>query len=81
MNVEIRGEGRSYKAVTGKYGEFKIHVPPGRYVVHVQKNGWEFETDGIMTFEDPENIRIEDGGCAQVQFVASTTKQRDRRDQ
>jgi len=74
LSVEVRGDQRSYRAVTDKDGRFKIHVPAGHYVVRVKKEGWKFETNPLMTYEDPGNITIEDSGCAQVQFEAHASK-------
>jgi len=72
--VEVRGDQRSYRAVTDKDDQFKIHVPAGHYVLRIKKEGWRFETDRLMTFEDPNDITVDDGGCAQVQFEAHAAK-------
>jgi hypothetical protein len=74
VSVELRGEKRSYKAVTNHFGEFKIHVPAGRYVVRVSKSGWKFDTDPLMTYEDPGNLTVENGGGAQVAFRGVSSK-------
>jgi hypothetical protein len=74
VSVEICGEKRTYKTGVDKYGVFKIHVPAGQYVVRVSKEGWKFEMDPIMTFEDPEDVKIENGGGAQVAFFDATKK-------
>lgn len=68
ITVQIHGDKRSYAAATDKAGQFKIHVPAGRYEVVPIQDGWSFEKD-IFSFEDPKKVEIEDGGCAQVQFI------------
>ena len=68
LSVDVRGDRKSYHAVTDKDGLFKIHVPAGHYEVRVIKEGSRFQIDRINSFEDPDNLEIEDGGCAQVQF-------------
>ena len=72
--VEIEGRATTYETFTNKDGEFRIHVPAGRYVILVALNGWTFKTDNIFTFEDPDDVRIENGSCAQVQFMGVRTK-------
>jgi len=74
VSVEICGEKRTYKTGVDKYGMFKIHVPAGHYVIRVSKKDWKFEMDPIMTFEDPNNVKIENGGGAQVAFFDATKK-------
>jgi hypothetical protein len=74
VSVEIRGGKRTYKTGVNKYGEFKIHVPAGHYVVRVVKEGWKFEMDPVMTFEDPNDVKIENGGGAQVAFLGAAQK-------
>ncbi len=59
--------------VTDKNGEFKIHVPAGKYEVHPIRTGWSF-TKNMFSYEDPSNLLIEDGGCAQIEF--ETTENR-----
>jgi hypothetical protein len=69
ITIEIRSKNREYKAVTNSKGEFKIRVPAGQYTVKPVQAGWRFRKD-IVSFEDPGNINIENGGGAQVQFEA-----------
>lgn len=76
VHVEAQGTAGHYSATTNEKGEFQLNVPPGHYVVLASKNGIVFTTADI-SYEDPRNIRIEPGGCAQVQFARAespTTK-------
>lgn len=67
--VEARGTGRVYKATTNAKGEFEIKVRPGRYTLRGTKPGFSFGK-ADLSYEDPQNLRIEWGGCVQVQLVA-----------
>lgn len=66
-HVEIQGK-RTYSAISDQKGEFEVKVPVGTYRVHVVADGFSFANSDI-SYADPEEIRIEPGGCAQVQFV------------
>jgi len=66
--VEAQGAAGLYAATTNEKGEFQLNVPAGRYVVIASKDGFTFDTADI-SYEDPRKIRIEPGGCAQVQFA------------
>lgn len=69
VRVEVRGAtGHHYTAVTNKGGQFQLDVPAGRYVVLGIENASAFETD-VLSYEDPRYIRIQLGGCAQVQLA------------
>lgn len=70
VQVEARGKGGTYTAVTNAKGEFVIRVPPGRYVVRAFKAGLSFAGADI-SYTDPKDVRIEPGGCAQVQLAAN----------
>ena len=69
VHVEARGTQGLYKATTNSKGEFEIKVPPGRYTVRAAKTGRSFYT-AEFSYENPEHLEIEPGGCVQVQFVA-----------
>lgn len=50
-------------------GAFRIKVPVGKYVLRAIAPGLSFFPDtDYSSYEDPDNIQIESGGCAQVQF-------------
>jgi hypothetical protein len=65
--VQLHGVNGDYKAATDRNGQFKIHVPSGRYEARPIRNGWFF-TKSMFSYEDPNNLVIEDGGCAQIEF-------------
>jgi carboxypeptidase family protein len=68
VRVEAQGTAGHYSATANEKGEFQLNVPAGRYVVLAIKDGFTFDTADI-SYENPRNIRIEPGGCAQVQFA------------
>jgi hypothetical protein len=68
VRVEAQGPTTRYAATTNEKGEFQINVPAGRYVVRASKNGIAFGT-ADFSYEDPRRVRIEPGGCAQVELA------------
>jgi Carboxypeptidase regulatory-like domain len=68
VHVKAEGAAGRFTAITNEQGEFEIDVPAGRYFVSATENGATFDTADI-SYEDPRNVRIEPGGCAQVQFA------------
>lgn len=69
VRVEARGTSGRYIATTNAKGEFRIEVPAGRYTVRAIRAGVSFQTSEL-SYEDPDNVRIEPGGCVQVQFAS-----------
>jgi hypothetical protein len=67
VRVEARGSKGYFAATTDTKGEFQIKVPAGVYSIRVTGKGQSFGNADI-SYEDPHNIRIEPGGCGQVQF-------------
>jgi hypothetical protein len=70
IRVVAKKENRNYDGKLDESGHFRIHVPPGRYRIVVFLEGWTFKKDPILSYEDPADITIENGGCAQVVFDA-----------
>jgi len=70
-HVSIKSVDATYYATVNGQGKFSIHVPSGHYVVRVSLAEWLFKTDEIDAYEDPANVVIEDGACAQVAFTAT----------
>jgi len=64
---------RDYRAISNRQGTFRIDVLSGRYNLHMRPEGWTFQAYDL-TYEDPKDLTIEDGGCAQVELQASKTK-------
>lgn len=69
VQVEARGTDGVYKATTNAKGQFEIKVPPGVYAVRATKSGFRFGDAGI-SYADSLNLRVEPGGCVQVQLAA-----------
>ncbi|HEX3377903.1 MAG TPA: carboxypeptidase-like regulatory domain-containing protein, partial [Candidatus Acidoferrales bacterium] len=67
VDITVSGEKHEYKTVTNRKGEFKIYVPPGHYSVVPSRAGWKFTID-ILSYEDPGQVDVQNGGGAQVQF-------------
>jgi hypothetical protein len=70
--VSVRGNGKSYSAVTDQHGRSEIRVLPGRYSIKAVSDV-PLETY-FMSYEQPE-ITVVDGSCAQIQFVAADKNQ------
>jgi hypothetical protein len=68
VHVEAQGTTGRYAATTNDKGEFQIKVPAGQYIVRASQNGILFDM-ADFSYEDPSMIRIEPGGCAQVEFA------------
>lgn len=68
IEFRVLGEGRTYTAVSGPDGWFRVPVPPGKYTVKAQ-------TDDVdpfdLSYDDPESLRLQRGECAELQFVKS----------
>jgi len=75
--IEIRSPSLSYRVITDRKGEFNAHVNAGRFSVVPVREGWSFEKDDA-SYEDPNDINIEDGGAAQVQFSSRINKKSSR---
>lgn len=68
VEAEAQGTTGRYEATTNDKGEFQIKVPAGRYIVRASQNDTIFDM-GHFRYEDPLMVRIEPGGCAQVEFA------------
>jgi hypothetical protein len=68
IHVDARGASGLFHAVTNEKGEFRINVPAGKYAVSVNEPGLNYRPFEF-TYEDPDNLQIQPGGCGQVQFV------------
>ena len=70
IHVDAKGASGLFHAVTNETGEFHINVPVGKYIVSVNEPGLGYRPLEF-TYEDPDAVQIQSGGCAQVQFVDS----------
>lgn len=69
VQVEARGTDGVYTATTSAKGEFEIKVPPGVYAVRATKSGFRFG-DADISYANSLNLRVEPGGCVQLQLAA-----------
>ena len=74
VRVEANGPGGVITAETDAVGKFEMRVTPGKYQVRAASPGKNFVAADI-SYENPEDVVVENGGCAQVQFVESRQKQ------
>jgi hypothetical protein len=68
VQVEAAGASGHYKATTNKNGEFRMKVPVGQYAVRVVDKEDTY-VKAEFSYDDPQKVQIECGGCAQVQFT------------
>jgi hypothetical protein len=69
VQVTARRNKSVYRARTIADGSFHLPVPPGRYTITARSSDWNFSKWDV-SFDDPSHVRIEPGGCAQVQLGA-----------
>lgn len=74
VQIEASGPGGVISAETDAVGKFDMRVAPGKYQVRALSPGRTFVADQF-TYENPDNLLLENGGCAQVQFVESKKSQ------
>lgn len=65
-----KNDGNQFKTQTRDDGTFTLEVPPGEYSVKVIGRGKTFVTDWL-SYEKADSVKLEGGGCAQIQFVPS----------
>lgn len=68
--VEASATNRHYSTTTNAQGSIQMNVLSGEYVVHATGGGLTFHTAEIR-YSNPREVRIDSGGCVQVQFTAS----------
>jgi hypothetical protein len=68
--VEASAKDHHYSTTTNAQGAFEIKVSPGEYVVHATGGGLTFHTADI-SYSNPHDVRIDSGGCVQIQFAAT----------
>lgn len=65
--VKISGDGQVFDTKTDVNGKFSQVVPIGTYTVSASKNRMPIEKE-LFTYENPADVVITPGGCAQMQF-------------
>ena len=73
MQVEATGPGGVITAETNADGKFEMRVTPGKYQVRALSPGKTFVA-ADLSYENPDDLVLENGGCAQVQFVEAAKK-------
>ena len=68
VKVTAHGNKGTFQGKTDAKGAFQLEVPDGTYSVDAVSPGLSFEKYDI-SYDDPGKVRIEPGGCAQIQFV------------
>jgi len=68
-SVTAQGTNGTFSATTNDKGIADIHVPAGQYTAAVDAN--EAFEPYFMSYEQPKHLEIQNGGCAQIQFVAA----------
>ena len=63
-------DGNQFKTQIRDNGTFTLNVPPGEYSVRVIGAGKSFVTHWL-SYEKADSVRLERGGCAQIEFVPS----------
>ena len=67
VTVRAIGNGTTIAVKTDQAGRFQMRLPAGRYKLAAVRTGWSFEP-GLLSYENPTDLRITAGGCAQVHF-------------
>jgi hypothetical protein len=65
-----KNDGKQFETQTRDDGTFALTVPSGEYSVKVTARGKNFVTHWL-SYENAESVKLENGGCAQIQFVPS----------
>ena len=78
IRIESKDGGQSFAGRANEIGFFRVHVPPGNYRVVVSLDGWTFERDVVMSYEDPADMHIENGWCAQLVLEAKAKSKSSR---
>jgi hypothetical protein len=73
VHVEAIGPSGVNTTATKADGTFEMHVVPGKYQVRALRAGKTFVA-ADFTYENPDDVLLENGGCAQIQFVESRQK-------
>ncbi len=68
VTIRATGNGKTFSAKTDQNGRFQIQLPSGHYKLEAARPGRSFEPDPF-SYEDPEDLKVTAGSCAQVQFI------------
>jgi hypothetical protein len=73
VQVEATGPGGVITGETNAAGKFELRVTPGKYQIKALSPGKTFVA-ADFSYENPEELVLENGGCAQIQFVEASEK-------
>ncbi len=73
VSIVVTGRGHTYEGSTDQEGNFRVRVPAGIYKLNASRPDWFFRKDDF-SYDDPQRISIENGGCAQVQLVGQPAR-------
>jgi len=65
-----KNDGKQFETQTRDDGTFALTVPSGEYSVKITAGEKNFVTHWL-SYENAESVKLESGGCAQIQFVSS----------
>jgi hypothetical protein len=68
--VKAEGKAGVFTATTDKDGVASLKVPPGTYQVTVPPQGEKKFEPYDLSYDNPRNVLVEKGDCAQIQFVS-----------
>lgn len=68
IRIVAVGAKQTFEAQTDRFGWFHIPVPTGNYTVHAESPGHSF-VPFDLTYDDPNHIVVNPGGCPQVQLM------------
>jgi hypothetical protein len=71
IHLMIRGVTGSFEAATDHNGRFHVEVPSGEYKVEPEYPPIPLEPY-VLTYENPQHVKIHAGGCAQLQFTEAS---------
>jgi hypothetical protein len=66
--VVIRGEGRTFEAVSDSSGWFHLHVPPGKYSATIRETTRQRYFASIDSVDNPQHFVATKGHCSGLQF-------------
>jgi hypothetical protein len=73
VTITAIGNGMTFAAKSEQDGRFKIRLPSGRYRMQAMRSGWSFAPEPF-SYENPADLTLTGGGCAQVQFSGIQNK-------
>lgn len=67
VTITASGQARTFRAISDRDGRFAFKLPPGIWSFHAAASGEKFDP-GPVSYENPRELRLEPGSCAQIQF-------------